>query len=73
MAVITASNAVGSHAKVYMAVGPRMQKPGQVEVMVQGRLRVVEAMTKADHVLPPQSRVKVVDLIDPTTVLVEPE
>ena len=66
-------NAVGSHGKVYIAIAPRMQKSGQVEVLVQGRLRVVEAMSKADRVLPPQSRVKVVDLIDPTTVLVEPE
>lgn len=66
-------NAVGSHAKVYSQVAPRMERAGQVEVLVQGRLRVVEAMTKADRALPAQSRVKVVDLIDPTTLLVEPE
>jgi hypothetical protein len=66
-------NAVGGHAKVYSQIAPRMTKPGQVEVVVQGRLRVVEAMTKADQALPSQSRVKVVDLVDPTTLLVEPE
>lgn len=66
-------NAVGSHAKVYLTIAPRMEKAGQVEVLVQGRLRVVEAMTKADRTLPPQSRVKVVDLVDATTLLVEPE
>ena len=66
-------NAVGSHAKVYSQIAPRMERTGQVEVLVQGRLRVVEAMTKADRALPSQSRVKVVDLVDPTTLLVEPE
>ena len=46
--------------------------PGQVEVMVQGRLRVVQALTRSETGLPNRKRVKVVDVVDQTTLLVEP-
>jgi acylphosphatase len=49
-----------------------MSKPGQVEVRVQGRLRVVQAFTRAGHEIPNQARVKVVDVLDQNTLIVEP-
>ena len=39
---------------------------------MQGRLRVVQAFTKAEHEIPNQARVKVVDVLDQNTLIVEP-
>lgn len=65
-------NAVGAVGTVYLPVPGAMAGPGQVEVLVQGRVRVVEAFTRVDHVLPNRSRVRVVDLADDNTLIVEP-
>jgi hypothetical protein len=65
-------NAVGQSGSVYVTVPGGMAGPGQVEVLVQGRLCTVQAMTKSSAVLAPRSKVKVVDLVDRTTLLVEP-
>jgi hypothetical protein len=65
-------NAVGSIGSVYLRVPPGMSGPGQVEVIVQGRLRVVQAFTRSERELPNRSRVKVVDVMDQTTLIVEP-
>jgi len=65
-------NAIGVVGTVYIAIPPKMQRPGQVEIMVQGRLRFVTAYTKEDKELPGQSKVKVVELVDQNTLLVEP-
>ena len=65
-------NAIGEIGDVYLRIPPAMSKPGQVEVTVQGRLRVVQAFTKAEHEIPNQARVKVVDVLDQNTLIVEP-
>lgn len=65
-------NAVGEIGQVYVTVGPGMEKTGQVEVMVQGRLCTVAAMTRAQRVLSGRTRVRVVDVVDRGTLLVEP-
>lgn len=65
-------NAIGVVGSVYLRVPAAMAGPGQVEVLVQGRLQVVQAFTRSPHPLPNQSRIKVVGVIDQSTLLVEP-
>lgn len=65
-------NAIGVAGSVYLPVPANMEGPGQVEVLVQGRLQVVQAFTKATEPLGNRARIKVVDVIDPQTLLVEP-
>ncbi len=65
-------NAVGTVGSVYLKIPGRMAGPGQVEVMVQGRLRVAQAFTHAEGELANQARVRVVDVMDQNTLVVEP-
>lgn len=65
-------NAVGVVGNVYLPIPPNMEGPGQVEVLVQGRLAVVQAFTRADQRIPNRARVRVVDTLDQQTLVVEP-
>ena len=65
-------SAIGVNGTVYIPVGAHRAKPGKVEVMVQGRMRVIDAYTTSAQDLPAKTRVKVTELVDPTTILVEP-
>ena len=65
-------NAVGVAGKVYAPIGASLEKPGQVEVLVQGRLRTVAAMTRHDQDLPTLALIRVVDTLDSNTLLVAP-
>ena len=66
------SNAIGEVGNVYLPIPPNMEGPGQVEVLVQGRLAVVQAFTRAGHRLPNRSRVRVTETLDQQTIVVEP-
>lgn len=65
-------NARGAIGTVYLPIPPNMQRAGQVEVIVQGRLCVVSALTRAGQTLPNRSRVRISDVIGSDTLLVEP-
>lgn len=65
-------NAIGEIGSVYLPIPPGGKNPGQVEVMVQGRLVVVEAFYKGDEKLENHSKVKIIDTIGETSLLVEP-
>ncbi len=65
-------NAVGETGSVYLTISANRSNPGKVEVMVQGRLRLIDAYTESDDPIPTKSRVKIVEVVDPSTVLVEP-
>ena len=65
-------NAIGAVGNVYLPIPPAMEGPGQVEVLVQGRLAVVQAFTRATRRLPNRERVRVVDTLDAQTLVVEP-
>jgi len=65
-------NAVGNVGSVYLRIPAAMGGPGQIEVLVQGRLRVVQAFTRAERQLANNERVRVTELMDDTTLLVEP-
>jgi hypothetical protein len=65
-------NAIGVVGTVYLPIPARQGGTGQIEVMVQGRLAVVHACTTAAETILSRTRVKVVGLQDPTTLLVDP-
>ena len=65
-------NAIGEIGSVYLHVPAAMKGPGQVEVTVQGRLRVVQAFTRSATEIPNGARVRVVETMDRNTLVVEP-
>lgn len=65
-------NALDAIGTVYLPVPPSMERPGQVEVIVQGRLCVVSAFTRAEHTLPNRSRVRVTEVVGTDALVVEP-
>jgi membrane protein implicated in regulation of membrane protease activity len=65
-------NTIGSVATVYSTISGDKQASGQVEIMLQGRLMMAEAMTAHSANLKPGAKVKVIRLIAPHTLLVEP-
>ena len=66
------NNALGLVGTVYTTVPAAEAGGGQIELMIQGRLMMAEAYTKAAWNLKPNSKAKVVALIGRSTLLVEP-
>ncbi|MCC7409676.1 MAG: hypothetical protein IT442_16545 [Phycisphaeraceae bacterium] len=64
-------NAVGGVGTVYMAIPPAQSGVGQVQIVVQGSLRTLPACTRGTSKLASNTRVKVIDLADAQTLLVE--
>lgn len=67
-----ATTAVGTFGTVYLTVPALRARAGRVEVVVSGRVSVLAALTDSETDLETRSRVRVVELLDPGTVLVEP-
>ena len=65
-------NAIGHVGNVYLPIPPNREGTGQVQVMVQGRERVVIALTDSETAFGNQIRVKVLEKIDEHTILVGP-
>lgn len=66
------ANAVGEVGTVYVPIPPNREGPGQVEVMIQGRLMVVEALSSAAERLEHHAKVLVVDVTDQNALIVRP-
>jgi hypothetical protein len=66
------NNAIGSVGTVYTTIPAAEAGGGQIELMIQGRLMMAEAYTKATWNLKPNSKAKVIALIGRSTLLVEP-
>ena len=66
------SNAVGNVGNVYLPIPPKRKGMGQVEVMVQGRLRIVQALSDSEKKIGNRVAVRVTDTIDEQTILVKP-
>jgi len=66
------NNAIGMVGTVYTTIPAAEAGGGQIELMIQGRLMMAEAYTKAARSLSPNSKAKVVALIGRSTLLVEP-
>lgn len=65
-------NAVGQIGTVYLTIPPTQRAGGQVEIMIQGRLVTSEALHKGDLPIQPGTKVKVVERIGSSTLIVEP-
>lgn len=65
-------NAIGVVGTVYSTIPGAERGGGQLELLLQGRLTIAEAYTKAAYDLKPNSKARVVDLIGESTLLVEP-
>ena len=66
------NNAIGTVGTVYTTIPAAEAGGGQIELMIQGRLMMAEAYTKATWNLKPNSKAKVIALIGRSTLLVEP-
>ena len=64
-------NAVGEVATVYVTIPADQRGGGQIEVMLQGRLITAEALQKGTTTLSPGAKVRVIDLIGRSTLVVE--
>jgi len=64
--------AIGETGTVYLPIPPERAGPGKIEVLVQGRLKVVDAFTRSEHRLENRSKVRVLDVIGENALLVEP-
>ncbi len=69
---INYANAVGKVGAVYLTVPPHRKGIGQIEVLVQGRLKIVQAITDNDKKIGNRVAVRVTELVDEQTILVEP-
>ena len=65
------SNAIGEIGTVYLPIPPKRKGIGQIEVLVQGRMRTVRAVTDHDKKIGNRVAVRVSDLVDQQTLLVE--
>ena len=65
------ANAIGQVGTVYLEVHPAMAAGGQIQVTVQGRLRVVQALTRGDRPIEKGGRVRVTERLGPNTLIVE--
>ena len=69
---INYANAVGKIGSVYLPIPPHRKGIGQIEVLVQGRLKIVQAITDNDKKIGNRVAVRVTELVDTQTILVEP-
>ena len=65
-------NAVGMVATVYVPIAPEGTGTGQIELMIQNRLRVLDARTRGDRRLERGEQVRVVEVVGSSTMIVEP-
>jgi membrane protein implicated in regulation of membrane protease activity len=63
--------AIGETGSVYLPIPPNREKAGKVEVMIQGRLTVVDAFTDDTVRIENRTKVRVLDVIDDNTLVVE--
>ncbi|MFK7851543.1 MAG: NfeD family protein [Akkermansiaceae bacterium] len=66
------ANAIGQTGTVYLTIPADQKAGGQVETMVQGRLVTVEALQKGSEPISPGDKIKIVDQVGSSTLIVEP-
>ena len=66
------ATSVGTTGTVYVAIPSGRSGNGKIEINASGRISIVNALSDAENVLPPKTQVRVTEVIDLTTVLVEP-
>ena len=68
---INYQNAIGNIGTVYVRIPPKRKGIGQIEVQLQGRLAVVGAVTDDEERIENRTAVRVKDLVDSRTLIVE--
>ena len=63
-------NCIGEVGTVYLPIPPARKGMGQIEVMVQGRLRIVKVVSDHEKKIPNLAAVRVKELVDQQTLLV---
>lgn len=66
------NNAIGQIGSVYVTIPPNQQSGGQVEVLLQGRLTMADALSRSSEPLRPGTKIKVIEKIGHSTLVVEP-
>lgn len=62
-------NAIGQSGSVYLTIP--VQGTGQVQVPVQGSLRIFDAASTGEQVIPTGENIRVIDVVDGNTLVVE--
>lgn len=65
-------DAVGQVCDVYLRIPPQRSGKGKVQISFGGSVQELSALTDYDKLLPSGAKVRVLELIDGTTLLVEP-
>lgn len=65
-------NAIGQAGHVYVTIPPARSGPGQVEILLQGRLITASAVTDAALPLPPRAPIKVTAVEGASLLIVQP-
>lgn len=63
--------AIGETGQVYLPIPPNREKAGKVEVMIQGRLTVVDALTDDTVRIENRTKIRVLDIIEDNILVVE--
>lgn len=66
------ADTLNASATVYVSLPPSRQAGGQVTVHFRGRQETFQALNRSDRPVPSGERVRVVEVLDAQTVLVEP-
>ncbi len=66
-------NAIGKVGSVYLPIPPNREGNGQIEVMIQSRLQVVQAQTSTSERIENRAKVLVIDVMEDNTLIVRPE
>jgi membrane protein implicated in regulation of membrane protease activity len=66
------ANAVGQIGTVYVTVPPGQRSGGQVEALIQGRFVIAEALHRGAEPISPGTKVRVVEKIGASTLVIEP-
>jgi hypothetical protein len=66
------TNAVGKIGTVYVTVPADKKAGGQVELLIQGRLTMADALSRGTEPLRPGTKVTIVEKIGHSTLIVEP-
>ena len=66
------TTSIGATGTVYVAIPSNRTGNGKIEINASGRMSIVNALSDSETPLPPKTQVRVTQVIDLTTVLVEP-
>ena len=66
-------NALNSIGEVYLTVGANRSKTGKIQIKIQGALRELEALTDANEDLKQGRIIKVIEVTNNGTLIIEPQ